>query len=182
MENYINSLFSINHALQNGFKSILDKYKVSNSRLLNEVQQCIPQWGVQATERSCDSKMEGLRPDKFAFEQSARLLRGGMREFRPTDHLYVCTAIKISRRERSLTVPGLRCICHNEIYGKVHLRDDASIAPYEFHFITRLFVSPQKTKECSDVFSLYISAFLFFMILSLYFPPAAYAPPQIPNS
>ena len=67
MENYINSLFSINHALQNGFKSILDKYKVSNSRLLNEVQQCIPQWGVQATERSCDSKMEGLRPDKFAF-------------------------------------------------------------------------------------------------------------------
>lgn len=33
MENYINSLFSINHALQNGFKSILDKYKVSNSRL-----------------------------------------------------------------------------------------------------------------------------------------------------
>ena len=80
-----------------------------------------------------------------------------------------------------MTVPGLRCICHNEIYGKVHLRDDASIAPYEFHFITRLFVSPQKTKECSDVFSLYISAFLFFMILSLYFPPAAYIPPQIPN-
>jgi len=33
MENYINSLFSINHALQNGFKSILDKYKVSNSGL-----------------------------------------------------------------------------------------------------------------------------------------------------
>ena len=67
MENYINSLFSINHALQNGFKSILDKYKVSNSRLLNEVQQCTTQWGVQATERSCDSKMEGLRLDKFAF-------------------------------------------------------------------------------------------------------------------
>ena len=35
--------------------------------MLNEVQQCTPQWGVQATERSCDSKMEGLRPDKFAF-------------------------------------------------------------------------------------------------------------------
>ena len=67
MENYINSLFSINHALQNGFKSILDKYKVSNSRLLNDVQQCTPQWGVQAIERSCDSKMEGPRPDKFAF-------------------------------------------------------------------------------------------------------------------
>ena len=30
---YRNSLFSINHALQNGFKSILDKYKVSNSSL-----------------------------------------------------------------------------------------------------------------------------------------------------
>ena len=69
-----------------------------------------------------------------------------------------------------MTVPGPRCICHNEIYGKVHLMDDASIAPYEFHFITHLFVSPpkKKTKECSDVFSLYISAFLFFMILSLW--------------
>ena len=33
MENYINSLFSINHALQNGIKSILNKYKVSNSSL-----------------------------------------------------------------------------------------------------------------------------------------------------
>ena len=76
MENYINSLFSINHALQNGFKSILDKYKVSNSRLLNEVQQCIPQWGVQATERSCDSKMEGLRLDKFAFALATNTLRG----------------------------------------------------------------------------------------------------------
>ena len=96
--------------------------------------------------------MEGLCPDKFAFEQSARLLRGGMREFRPTDHLYVCTAIKISRRERSLTVPGLRCICHNEIYGKVHLRDDASIAPYKFHFITRLFVSLKKLKNAAMYF------------------------------
>ena len=68
MENYINSLFSINHALQNGFKSILDKYKVSNSRLLNEVQQCIPQWGVQATERSCaQRKMTEFHSDKFAF-------------------------------------------------------------------------------------------------------------------
>ena len=41
--------------------------KLTISRLLNDVQQCTPQWGVQATERSCDSKMEGLRPDKFAF-------------------------------------------------------------------------------------------------------------------
>ena len=75
MENYINSLFSINHALQNGFKSILDKYKVSNSRLLNEVQQCIPQWGVQAIERSCDSKMAGLRPDKFAFAKRSEEMK-----------------------------------------------------------------------------------------------------------
>ena len=68
MENYINSLFSINHALQNGFKSILDKYKVSNSRLLNEVQQCIPQWGVQATERSCaQRKMAEFHSDNFGF-------------------------------------------------------------------------------------------------------------------
>ena len=42
-------------------------HRKQNSRLLNEVQQCTPQWGVQATERSCVSKMEGLRPDKFAF-------------------------------------------------------------------------------------------------------------------
>ena len=55
--------------MQNGSKSILDKYKVSNSRLLNDIQQCTPQWGVQATERSCDSKMEGLRPDKFQFAE-----------------------------------------------------------------------------------------------------------------
>ena len=175
MENYINSLFSINHALQNGFKSILDKYKVSNSRLLNEVQQCIPQWGVQATERSCDSKMEGLRPDKFAFEQSARLLRGGMREFRPTDHLYVCTAIKISRRERSLTVPGLRCICHNEIYGKVHLRDDASIAPYKFHFITRLFVSPKNKRMQRCSFPLHLCILILYDFIPI-FPARSLCP------
>ena len=41
--------------------------KLTISRLLNDVQQCTPQWGVQATERSCVSKMEGLRPDKFQF-------------------------------------------------------------------------------------------------------------------
>ena len=46
-----------------------------------------------------------------------------------------------------MTVPGLRCICHNEIYGKAHLRDDASIAPYKFHFIMRLFVSPKNQKN-----------------------------------
>ena len=39
----------------------------TSSRLRNEVKQWKPQWGFQATERSCDSKMEGLRPDKFAF-------------------------------------------------------------------------------------------------------------------
>ena len=45
-----------------------------------------------------------------------------------------------------------RCICHNEIYGKVHLRDDASIAPYKFHFITCLFVSPKKQKNAAMYF------------------------------
>ena len=33
MVNYINSLFSINHALKNGFKNILTKYKAANSNL-----------------------------------------------------------------------------------------------------------------------------------------------------
>ena len=41
--------------------------KLTTSRLLNDVQQCTPQWGFQTTERSCVSKMEGLRPDKFKF-------------------------------------------------------------------------------------------------------------------
>ena len=45
--------------------------KLTISRLLNDVQQCTPQWGVQATERSCVSKMEGLRPDKFQFALAA---------------------------------------------------------------------------------------------------------------
>ena len=39
---------------------------------------------------------------------------------------------------------GLCRISHYGIYGKVHLRDDASIAPYKFYFITCLFVSPKK--------------------------------------
>ena len=41
--------------------------KLTTSRLLNDVQQCTPQWGVQATERSCDSKMAEFHSDKFAF-------------------------------------------------------------------------------------------------------------------
>ena len=41
--------------------------KLTTSRLLNDVQQCTPQWGVQATERSCVSKMEEFHSDKFAF-------------------------------------------------------------------------------------------------------------------
>ena len=28
-------------------------------------KQCSPQWGLQVTERSCVSKMEGPRPDKL---------------------------------------------------------------------------------------------------------------------
>ena len=49
--------------------------KLTTSRLLNDVQQCTPQWGVQATERSCDSKMEGLRPDKFAFAKRSEAMK-----------------------------------------------------------------------------------------------------------
>ena len=53
---------------QNGLASARWRsFTPTSSRLLNEVQQCIPQWGVQAIERSCDSKMAGLRPNKFAF-------------------------------------------------------------------------------------------------------------------
>ena len=49
--------------------------KLTISRLLNDVQQCTPQWGVQATERSCVSKMEGLRPDKFAFAKRSEAMK-----------------------------------------------------------------------------------------------------------
>ena len=31
-------------------------------------KQCSPQWGLQVTERSCASKMEGPRPDKFRLD------------------------------------------------------------------------------------------------------------------
>ena len=41
--------------------------KLTTSRLLNDVQQCTPQWGVQATERSCASKMVEFHSDKFQF-------------------------------------------------------------------------------------------------------------------
>ena len=37
-------------------------------KLINDfafAKQCSPQWGLQVTERSCVSKMEGPRPDKF---------------------------------------------------------------------------------------------------------------------
>ena len=39
-------------------------------KLINDfafAKQCSPQWGLQVTERSCVSKMEGPRPDKFQF-------------------------------------------------------------------------------------------------------------------
>ena len=34
-------------------------------------KQCSPQWGLQATERSCVSKMEEFHSDKFAFALAA---------------------------------------------------------------------------------------------------------------
>ena len=37
-------------------------------------------------------------------------------------------------------------------FCRVALRDDASIAPYKFHFITRLFVSPKKQKNAAMYF------------------------------
>ena len=49
--------------------------KLTISRLLNDVQQCTPQWGVQAIERSCDSKMAGLRPNKFAFAKRSEAMK-----------------------------------------------------------------------------------------------------------
>lgn len=51
-----------------------------------------------------------------------------------------------------LNKTGLCRISHYGIYGKVHLRDDASIAPYKFHFITCLFVSPKKQKNAAMYF------------------------------
>ena len=42
-------------------------------KLINDfafAKQCSPQWGLQVTERSCVSKMEGPSPEKFGFVQS----------------------------------------------------------------------------------------------------------------
>ena len=50
-------------------------HRKQNSRLLNEVQQCTPQWGFQATERSCDSKMEEFHSDKFAFAKRSEAMK-----------------------------------------------------------------------------------------------------------
>ena len=49
--------------------------KLTTSRLLNDVQQCTPQWGVQATERSCDSKMAEFHSDKFAFAKRSEAMK-----------------------------------------------------------------------------------------------------------
>ena len=38
-------------------------------------KQCSPQWGLQATERSCASKMEGPRPDNFAFVERSGTMK-----------------------------------------------------------------------------------------------------------
>ena len=66
--------------------------------------------------------------------------------------------------------PGLRCICHNEIYGKAHLRDDASIAPYEFHFITRLFVSPKNKRMQRCSFPLHLCILILYDFISMATP------------
>ena len=45
-------------------------------KLINDfafAKQCSPQWGLQVTERSCVSKMEGPRSDKFAFASTETL-------------------------------------------------------------------------------------------------------------
>lgn len=54
---------------------------------------------------------------------------------------------KISCRERSLTVPGFRCICHNEIYNKAPTSSYFSVSKTEiyifsqfpFVFLTQIF-------------------------------------------
>ena len=49
--------------------------KLTTSRLLNDVQQCTPQWGVQATERFCASKMAEFHSDKFAFAKRSEAMK-----------------------------------------------------------------------------------------------------------
>ena len=60
MENYINSLFSINHALQNGFKSILDKYKVSNSNFVGYLHYFLLSLSPQK-QKDCNGRAGPLR-------------------------------------------------------------------------------------------------------------------------
>ena len=66
MENYINSLFSINHALQNGFRSILDKYKVSNSHLSrDQLAQIFTQIGLSFLHSQCQLVLENEMLRKY---------------------------------------------------------------------------------------------------------------------
>ena len=50
-------------------------HRKQNSRLLNEVQQCTPQWGVQATERFYASKMAEFHSGKFAFAKRSEAMK-----------------------------------------------------------------------------------------------------------
>lgn len=67
-----------------------------------------------------------------------------------------------------LNKTGLCRISHYGIYGKVHLRDDASIAPYKFHFITRLFVSPKKQKNAAMYLPLHLCILIFYDFISIF--------------
>ena len=54
---------------------VVIKHQMSFLVIVADVYKRQPQWGVQAIERSCDSKMEGLRPDKFAFAKRSEAMK-----------------------------------------------------------------------------------------------------------
>ena len=90
--------------------------KLTISRLLNDVQQCTPQWGVQATERSCVSKMEGLRPDKFAFALATNIPVGCL-----SDRTFL-------RKQNGGAVPRQVRICQTA-HANLCLQNDTPLCP-----------------------------------------------------
>lgn len=74
-----------------------------------------------------------------------------------------------------LNKTGLCRISHYGIYGKVHLRDDASIAPYKFQSITLLLPPPKNKRMQRCIFPLHLCILIFYDFISI-FPARSLSP------
>ena len=83
-------------------------------KLINDfafAKQCSPQWGLQVTERSCVSKMEGPRPDKFAFAQCiGNVITVSAGDAGGTKHFPGCADSLRAALERTAARPLFYCL------------------------------------------------------------------------